>query len=142
MMAYLQLMLIQIPGKVNKNHDKILVVNVHKKVQYQVICQKLIPSYTDSLLKDPENGCRICSHIEKFRSENSSLLGFHLWLHIFYVSPSRKLFPSLYLSIFEHNLEKQIAKNFCWTRISMSFITFSEFLQINKILPLPPGILH
>ena len=121
-----------------------MIANVHKKVWYphlNLSSSLLLDGDTDPLLKDPENGCRICSHIEKFRSENSSLLGFHLWLDIFYVSPSRKLFPSLYLSIFEHNLEKQIAKNFCWTRISMSFITFSEFLQINKILPLPPGIL-
>ena len=119
-----------------------MIANVHKKVWYphlNLSSSLLLDVDTGPFLKDPENGCRIC--LEKFRSENNSLLGFHLWLDIFYVSPSRKLFPSLYLSIFEHNLEKQIAKNFCWTRISMSFITFSEFLQINKILPLPPGIL-
>ena len=94
-----------------------MIANVHKKVWYphlNLSSSLLLDGDTDPLLKDPENGCRICSHIEKFRSENSSLLGFHLWLNIFYVSPSRKLFPSLYLSIFEHNLEKQIAKKFCW----------------------------
>ena len=46
---------------------------------------------------------------------------------------------------------KQIAKNFCWTRIPKSFITFTKSLQITdysivkkslKILPLPPRILH
>ena len=121
-----------------------MIANVHKKVWYphlNLSSSLLLDGDTDPLLKDPENGCRICSHIEKFRSENSSLLGFHHWLDIFYVSPSRKLFPSLYLSIFERNLEKQMAKKFCWTRISMSFITYSKLLQIKKILPLPPGIL-
>ena len=31
----------------------------------------------------------------------------HLWLDIFYVSPFKKPFSDLYLSIFEHNLENK-----------------------------------
>ena len=73
-------------------------------------------------------------------------VGFHLWLDIFYVSPCRKLFSSLYLSIFEHYLENNYLKKLL-TRIP-TFITFSKLLQITdcsivkkslKILPLPPG---
>ena len=89
----------------------------------------------------------IRSNSKEFRSENSSLQGFiHLWLDIFHVSPCRKLFSSLYLSIFEQYLENNYLKKLL-TRIP-TFITFSKLLQITdcsivkkslKILPLPPG---
>ena len=55
---------------------------------------------------------KLCSNMKSFWSENSFFTGFdikksRLWLDIFCVSPYKKPFSDLYLSIFEHHLENK-----------------------------------
>ena len=70
--------------------------------------------------------------------------------HFLCLTLQKTIFQSLPFHIWTQ-FGKQIAKNFCWTRIPKSFITFTKSLQITdysivkkslKILPLPPRILH
>ena len=80
-------------------------------------------------VQDRENGCRHCSHTEKFRSENSSLWGFTFGWTFFMSHLTENHFPVPTFPYLKTIWKTNSYEN-CWTRIPMSFITFSKSLQI------------